>query len=181
MNASGLKGLSRLIPFMGLGERITEAIEGSGKSKAQIARECNVTGGAVTQWANAKSLKAETALALEQATGYRAYWLMHGRGSKRAADQLWPFQKVELSRVLSLSTEDRAFVEGKLEAALERLETPAPTPAETDVTHPSRYPDPREAKKVRQSAALPPIGGDGGNEGFGSNQRPARKKGRRSA
>lgn len=95
----------------------------------------------------------------------------------RGNDVVWPFQKIGLSRVLTLKPEDRAFVEGGLSQILNSLENPAPKPAETGVTQPSRYSDPREAKKVRQSAALPPME-DGDNAGSGSNRRPARGKGR---
>jgi len=69
---------------MNLAERIKEAIAHSRKTQAQIATETNKSAGAVTQWLDGttKSLRAETAAALERATGYRAAWLVTGKGPK---------------------------------------------------------------------------------------------------
>lgn len=70
--------------LMSLADRIREAIKHSGKIPARIAEETGFSPGAVTQWltGQTKSLKAETAAALERATGYRATWLVTGRGPK---------------------------------------------------------------------------------------------------
>ncbi len=69
---------------MNLAERIKEAIAHSGKTQAQIAAETSKSAGAVTQWLDGttKSLRADTAAALERATGYRAAWLVTGKGPK---------------------------------------------------------------------------------------------------
>lgn len=69
---------------MNLAERIKEAIAHSGKTQAQIATETSKSAGAVTQWLDGttKSLRADTAAALERATGYRAAWLVTGKGPK---------------------------------------------------------------------------------------------------
>jgi transcriptional regulator with XRE-family HTH domain len=111
---------------MGLGERIAEAIKGSGKTKAQVARECEVTSGAVSQWlsGNVKSLKAETAMALEAATGYRATWLLHGKGAKTRAEPsiIWPFPKLPIERFMHLDDRDQAYVERRLIQAVEECE-----------------------------------------------------------
>lgn len=73
---------------MTLAERIREAIQHSGKTQAQIATETGKSPGAVTQWldGSTKSLRADTAAALERATGYNAAWLVTGKGSKQAAN-----------------------------------------------------------------------------------------------
>lgn len=73
---------------MTLAERIREAIQHSGKSQAQIATETGKSPGAVTQWldGSTKSLRADTAAALERATGYNATWLVTGKGTKLAAN-----------------------------------------------------------------------------------------------
>lgn len=72
---------------MKLADRIREAIEYSGKTQAQIAQETKKSAGAVTQWLDGttKSLRAETAEALERATGYRANWIVTGVGPKTAS------------------------------------------------------------------------------------------------
>ncbi len=69
---------------MNLAERIKEAVAHSGKTQAQIAAETSKSAGAVTQWLDGttKSLRADTAAALERATGYRAAWLVTGKGPK---------------------------------------------------------------------------------------------------
>lgn len=74
---------------MKLSDRIREAITASGKSQAQIAVETKKTAGAVTQWLDGsiKTLRAETADALEKATGYRAAWLVTGKGPKLVLDK----------------------------------------------------------------------------------------------
>lgn len=73
---------------MTLAERIREAIQHSGKSQAQIATDTGKSPGAVTQWldGSTKSLRADTAAALERATGYNAAWLVTGKGPKLAAN-----------------------------------------------------------------------------------------------
>lgn len=111
---------------MGLGARIAEAIEGSEKTKAQIARECGVSGGAVSQWLSGevKGLKAETIVYFEQATGYRAAWIVLGKGPKRLSEPAvqWPFPKVPIERVLALDTEDRGYVQRELMKAIQECE-----------------------------------------------------------
>jgi transcriptional regulator with XRE-family HTH domain len=87
--------MSGLIVLMSLQERIVEAIQaaiGRGMSVADIARKVGVTPSAVSQWKDGtiKSLKAESAAGLEDATGYRAAWLSTGKGQK-FANPSWPF------------------------------------------------------------------------------------------
>ena len=70
-----------------LKDRIKEAMEGAGLKKLQFANKVGVSSGAVTQWitGQTKSLKADTASRMEIATGYRAEWIVTGRGNKRAS------------------------------------------------------------------------------------------------
>jgi phage repressor protein C with HTH and peptisase S24 domain len=70
---------------MGLAERIREAM--GNLTPAELARAAEVTPSAVTQWLDGttKSLRAEKAAKIEQATGYLASWIVTGRGPKRAA------------------------------------------------------------------------------------------------
>lgn len=73
---------------MALSDRIKEAMEASGKSAADLARDTKKTAGAVSQWLDGtiKSIKADTAAALEASTGYRASWLVTGKGAKLVHD-----------------------------------------------------------------------------------------------
>lgn len=74
---------------MNLSDRIREAIAYSGKSQAQIATETKKSPGAVSQWVDGriKNLRADTAEALAHATGYRASWLVTGKGPKLDIDK----------------------------------------------------------------------------------------------
>jgi phage repressor protein C with HTH and peptisase S24 domain len=91
MSASTLNGLAGSIPQMtSLKDRIREAM---GKmSQADLARAAEVSDAAVTFWLDGttKTLKGDTAVLLERATGYRANWLISGKGPKRveSAQQL---------------------------------------------------------------------------------------------
>jgi SOS-response transcriptional repressor LexA len=59
---------------------------------AELARAAKVTPASVTFWLDGttKSLKAEKAALIEQATGYRASWIVTGKGPKLAQQQLEP-------------------------------------------------------------------------------------------
>lgn len=63
-------------------------MEGAGLKPLQLANATGVSSGAVTHWLDGatKSLKAETALKIQQATGYSAAWLITGMGEKLAKD-----------------------------------------------------------------------------------------------
>lgn len=71
---------------MALKDRIREAMEGAQLKPADLARATGKSGGAVTQWLDGtiKSLKAETAELMQQATGYSSAWLVTGKGEKLA-------------------------------------------------------------------------------------------------
>lgn len=73
-----------------MAERIREAM--GSMSPAELARAAKVTPGAVTQWLDGttKSLKAEKAGLLEVATGYRASWIVTGKGAKKVHDAAAP-------------------------------------------------------------------------------------------
>ncbi|WP_162588339.1 helix-turn-helix domain-containing protein [Variovorax sp. RA8] len=71
-----------------MNERIREARDGAKMTNTELARATGRSQGAVTQWLDgtAQSLKGETAALIERATGYRAYWLITGKGPKRVED-----------------------------------------------------------------------------------------------
>lgn len=68
-----------------LAERIAEARTSLGLNRAEFGRLCKVTRAAVGHWESglAKSLKAETAYAISQATGFSQNWLINGSGPKK--------------------------------------------------------------------------------------------------
>ncbi|WP_305727746.1 S24 family peptidase [Hydrogenophaga sp.] len=67
---------------MGLADRIKEAM--GDRKPGAFAKETGVSPGAVTQWldGSTKTLKAETAEAIEAVTGYSWRWLTTGKGQK---------------------------------------------------------------------------------------------------
>ena len=142
---------------MTLSSRIDEAIQGSGKTRADIARACGVTQASVTFWldGSTKSLKAETALALEQATGYRALWILKGLGPRRseAPPMAWPFPKVPLERIEALDEGDRGYVQKRLLQAVAECDggeaTYATLPIDKTVVGPVRSRAPATSAKKR--------------------------------
>lgn len=73
---------------MDLSDRIKEALTYARKNQSQLAAETGITTSAVSQLVTGrvKSLKAETAAAIEKSTGYRASWLVTGKGPKFVLD-----------------------------------------------------------------------------------------------
>jgi transcriptional regulator with XRE-family HTH domain len=73
---------------------------------------------------------------IERGAGFSAEVLMRLAGALRTTpvmvmqgrdDAVWPFQRVPMVKFLTLSTEDRAYVEGVLAKALDDI-SPDPTP-----------------------------------------------------
>ena len=80
------KKINVTVEPMELKDRIREAMDGAGLKKLQFANKMGKSSGAVTQWlqGTTKALKAETASKMEQVTGYRADWIVTGKGEKKA-------------------------------------------------------------------------------------------------
>lgn len=82
-DASPLNGLAGSIDEMSLKDRIREAM--GNMTQAELARAVGKSDAAVSLWldGSTKTLKGETAVLLERATGFRANWLITGKGPKR--------------------------------------------------------------------------------------------------
>lgn len=67
-----------------LAERITESINGSGVSIADVATACGVKVQSVYQWMNGetKSISGENLVELSAITGYEARWIANEKGQK---------------------------------------------------------------------------------------------------
>ena len=85
LNPAGFK-----LAKMGIHDRIREAVAASGQSKSAIAKACGVSPSAVTQWLNGetKAPTAERLLKLARATRVSYTWLIDGKGSMQAADDV---------------------------------------------------------------------------------------------
>lgn len=121
MSARALTAVGATLLAMGtLAERITEARESAGLSKAELCRAARgrLTHAALSQLESGKSkaLKAETALAIAAATGSRVEWLVLGQLPKRKTDEAAEspdddqIEKDENIRLLVLRELTRALV-----------------------------------------------------------------------
>lgn len=75
---------------MALKDRIQEAMDAAKKTAADLARATGKTPGAVSQWLDGttKSIKGDTAAALQLATGFSATWLATGKGPKKSGSNV---------------------------------------------------------------------------------------------
>ncbi|AZY52216.1 XRE family transcriptional regulator [Bordetella avium] len=94
--------------------------------QADLARLLNVAPQNVNNWENRGPSK-DALLEAQAAIGINATWVMKGVGPMfinggHGPDTAWPFDRLDIRRVQRLSPPDRAYVEGKLEAAIEAAE-----------------------------------------------------------
>ena len=89
-----------------LSERITEAIDTSGVSVADIATACNISPQAVYDWMNAstKELMGDNLVELAAITGFEAYWIAKELGPKRRTYARTPEQAHVLTAMMSMSS-----------------------------------------------------------------------------
>lgn len=123
--ASTLNGVAGLIDLMALADRIKEAM-GTMKPGA-FAKEVNVTPGAVTQLLDGttKSLRAETVVLIEQKTGYRASWIVTGKGPKKLTDGMSQEERRLLSRYREVLQDLKAIPEPRRLSLLEQIQQAA--------------------------------------------------------
>jgi hypothetical protein len=106
---------------MALAERIKEVM--GDMAPGEFAKACHVTPASVTFWTagDTKSLRAEPVAWMELRFGYRASWIVTGKGPKKIAEQasaLWRFSE-DLQQVLvNLSDDAIATAENVLRAHL---------------------------------------------------------------
>jgi transcriptional regulator with XRE-family HTH domain len=110
---------------MTLQSRINEAIQSAldrGMSLGEIARNAGVTASALTQWrtGSTKSLKAKSAEGIESVTGYRAAWLISGKGPK-FPDAAWPFDLFTAPDYRMLDDRTRQEIEELIAGKIQRV------------------------------------------------------------
>lgn len=108
---------------MDFNTRLAQAMEARQCSRATLAKELQVSVQAVGMVlsGDTRALTAENAAKAAKFLGVDYFWLATGEGSMEPR-QSWPFPRVSLNRVLALSELDRAYIEGRLEQALEQVE-----------------------------------------------------------
>lgn len=94
--------------------------------QAEMARLLNVAPQNVNNWEKRGPSK-EALLDAQAAFGVNATWVITGSGPMFVGGAAvpvaaWPFIRLDLGRILRLSAEDRAYVEGKLESLVETVE-----------------------------------------------------------
>jgi transcriptional regulator with XRE-family HTH domain len=112
-----------------LGHRIRALRKSKGLTQVQLAESIGIDQSTLSD-IESKDAKfsADILMRLCDELGVSAEMLMRG-----SDPLLWPFRRIAVERFMVLSDEDRAYIEGKLEAALESL-PPIPKPAGASVT-----------------------------------------------
>jgi transcriptional regulator with XRE-family HTH domain len=114
----GMREMRERTPF---GERLFTARTHAKLTQAQLAKAAGISQGTLGEL----EYDGEASMAvvrLATACKVRPEWLAEGQG-EMVDTFTWPFRRVPRERVLALSPDDLSYVEGKLEAALERCET----------------------------------------------------------
>lgn len=89
------------------------------KGPAAVAELLNESPQVVTNWAR-RGISERGALKVQAAIGVDANWILTGQGVPYAG---WPFPRVEALRYLRLDVEDRTWVQGRLQQAIEECES----------------------------------------------------------
>lgn len=112
--------------------RMYEAARAAGRlsgeaDQTDLARLLNVAPQNVHNWEKRGPSK-DALLDAQAAYGVNATWVATGSGpmfvggAAPTADEKWPFARLDLRRIQRLSPDERAYVEGKLEAVIEAVE-----------------------------------------------------------
>lgn len=109
------------MPGMPLAERIKEVM--GDMAPGEFAKACHVTPASVTFWTggDTKSLRAEPVAWMELKFGYRASWIVMGKGPKKIGEQdpaSWRFSDELQRAVIHLSDDEVAKAENVLRAHL---------------------------------------------------------------
>lgn len=100
-----------------------------------LAKLLNESPQAVNNW-ESRGVSERGALKAQAVIGCDANWLLTGEGSAHAG---WPFPRVSAERYLSLDAENRAWVQARVQQAIEECE-PGPQRSDADVLSQARPP-----------------------------------------
>lgn len=173
---------------MGLKERIKEVM--GGMPPGEFAQACGVSPAAVTFWlsGNTQSLKADPVAQMELKFGYRASWVVAGKGPKKLGGETeasWRFSDEVQQAVLLLSDEDLQWAENLLRAHLKLPHQSVTEVANTSLPTSSMGEAPRYPQNTEEGAEhsdvgeLPPQAPR--RHARSTDRRPAREKGGRGA
>lgn len=105
-----------------VGPRIRELRKALDMNQVDLARKTDLDQSTISDIERGSGFSADVLVRICRALGVSLDYLMVG-----VDDRTWPFPRVRLERFLALDAEDRAYVEGKLEAAMDGVTAP-PTP-----------------------------------------------------
>lgn len=130
------------------GERLFQARTYAGLSQGQLAKLTGLSQGTVgeLEWKGESSVYA---VRLAMACGVRPEWLAEDAGPM-VDHTTWPFRRIELETIQALEAEDRAYLEGVMSSALEKISTTL-TPEEIRLRHEMLHGTTR--KQTRRKAA----------------------------
>lgn len=107
------------------GQRIRRIRKALGLNQTDLAAAVGVDQSTISDIERGGGFSAELLIKIADALGCTAGILMRGHDAA-----MWPFKRVPIERFLALNTEDRSYVEGKLDQALDNVST---TPTAEDL------------------------------------------------
>lgn len=100
------------------GDRIRAMRKARGLSQVDLAARLGVDQSTVSDIERGAGFSAEVLMKLAEHLETSAALIMHGHD-----EAVWPFRRVDLTDFLALSPEQRAYVEGRLQSAIEDAPT----------------------------------------------------------
>lgn len=130
-----------------IGGRVRAARKALGLTQPVLAKSVGIDQSTLSDIERGSGFSAEVLMRLAAALEVSAEQIMRGADSAT-----WPFPRVPVARFLALSEPDRAYVEGRLEQAIETCELATMTPEEErraeEITNRSQ----KRAKPVKKAA-----------------------------
>jgi transcriptional regulator with XRE-family HTH domain len=152
-------------------QRLVAARTRAGLSQPQLAKLVGMAQGTLGE-AETTAIGSKYTAQLAGILKVRAEWLASGEGPM--LDVGWPFARIDLSRVLRLSPSDLAYVEGRLEAAIEKVEQ-AQGESPTEATDQQDKPPPSATRGTARTDELFNL--TGGVKREGNKSRRSQKQG----
>jgi transcriptional regulator with XRE-family HTH domain len=109
-----------------VGRRIRDARKAKELTQVQLAKLIGIDQSTLSDIERGAGFSADILMTLCDVLETPPELLMRGW-----SEATWPFPRIPISRFLALSHEDRAYVEGKLEAAIDSLQQPPPVKPST--------------------------------------------------
>lgn len=117
-----------------LADRLSLALNRSGKSQVALARACDISPASVHGWLSGrtKALKGTSLIKAASFLNVREIWLAEGRGpmdksadegTTTAHESAWPFRAISQDRYAALPAYVRGVIEGRVQSLIEEWES----------------------------------------------------------